>query len=88
MGRNLYFFKTGTKLFIEFNINTLSLAEFEVNVNEMQGSLAAVCQLPGYKIFHAGGYDSFLAIWHIIDLNNHTIKFYKMFRGRSITCAT
>ncbi|OMJ65133.1 hypothetical protein SteCoe_39150 [Stentor coeruleus] len=87
MDKNLYFFKTGTKLFVEFNVDTLSLTEFEANVNEMQGSLAAVCQLPGYKVFHAGGYNPHLATGYIIDLNNHTIEILQNVRSRSITCA-
>ncbi|OMJ65048.1 hypothetical protein SteCoe_39598 [Stentor coeruleus] len=88
MDRNLYFFKAGTKLFVEFNVDTLSLTEFEANVNEIQGSCAAVCQLPGNKVFHAGGHNPHLATGYIIDLNNHTVEILQNVRGRSVTCAT
>lgn len=88
LDKNLYFFKTGTRLFVEFNVNTLSSTEFEANVNEAQGSLAVVCQLPGYKIFHVGGYQPHLSTGYIIDLNNHTVETLQNVRARSITSAT
>ncbi|OMJ66875.1 hypothetical protein SteCoe_36139 [Stentor coeruleus] len=88
LDKNLYFFKTGTKLFAEFNVINQYITQFEVNVDEAQGCLGAVCQLPGYKIFHAGGYNPDLASGYIIDLNNHSVEILRGVRGRSFACAT
>lgn len=88
MDRNLFYFKTGTKLFVEFNLAKQSPIEFEVGVNEVQGCLGAVCQLPGNKVFHAGGYQPDVSSGYIIDLNNHAVEILQGARGRSFASAT
>ncbi|OMJ65007.1 hypothetical protein SteCoe_39865 [Stentor coeruleus] len=73
MDNNLYFFRTGTKNLVKFDVTLLSLTEIQANINENQGSLGAACQLPGNKFFHYGGFDPYNTTGYIIDLIDYSL---------------
>ncbi|OMJ92625.1 hypothetical protein SteCoe_4635 [Stentor coeruleus] len=88
LDQNLYFFRKGTKTFVEFDITTNSLSQFEANIQENQGGLPAVCQIPEGKIFYYGGIDPNLNFGYIIDLRTHIFEPIPQLRALSYTHAT
>ncbi|OMJ80768.1 hypothetical protein SteCoe_18927 [Stentor coeruleus] len=88
LDKNLYFFRINTKIFVEFNVEKLSLSEYNINVEENQGSLAEVCQIPGDKLFYYGSYEHNINTGYIINLKDHTAEKIPKLRVRSYVQAT
>ncbi|OMJ90241.1 hypothetical protein SteCoe_7443 [Stentor coeruleus] len=88
LNEHVYFFKKGTKTFIEFNTHDLTYKESQIQVNENQGALAGICQLPGRKLFYTGGYDPNLDSTYIIDLISKTVEILPKCRQRACASAT
>ncbi|OMJ69902.1 hypothetical protein SteCoe_32248 [Stentor coeruleus] len=88
LDQSLYFFKAGTKVFIEVNIDDFTIKETLVNVLENQGSLAGICQIPDNKVFISGGYSPHLDSSYLIDLKNKSVEPLAKCRERSLSTAT
>lgn len=88
LDEQLYYFKIGTKCFVEFNVDELIEKTHQINVNENQGSLALTCQVPGNKLFYLGGYNPNLDTTYLIDLKTFNAEPLPKCRVLSLTCAT
>lgn len=88
LDENLFFFRNGTKVLIEFDTSNLEVKEHQYNVNQNQGYLAAVCQVPGRKLFHLGGKGSDNSCAYLIDLYNSLVEQIPNSISRSYTSAT
>lgn len=88
LDKSLYFFKINTKTFVEFDIDKLILSEYNVDVEENQGSLAEVCQIPGDKVFYYGSYEHNINTGYIINLKDHSVEKIPKLRVRSYVQAT
>lgn len=86
--QSLYFFRAGTKVFIEVSVDDFTIKETSVNVLENQGSLAGICQIPGGKVFISGGYSPHLDSSYIIDLISKSVESLPSCRERSLSSAT
>lgn len=73
---------------MQFDAKNHLLSQFELNVGENQGTIPAVCQIPGCKVFYYGGYDPHLDSGYIINLQDHNIELLPKLRGISYTHAT
>lgn len=85
---HLYCFKTGSKTFIEYNTLTLAKRNIEINVNENQGCLASVCQVPKKKIFYSGGCSPNLDTTYLIDIRTFAVEQLPKIKVRGYATAT
>lgn len=88
LDQKLYFFRAGTKIFIEVSVDDFTIKETLVNVLENQGSLAGICQIPDNKAFISGGYSPHLDSCYLIDLITKSVESLPRCRERSLSSAT
>lgn len=88
LDKHLYYFKAGTKTFVQFDLDELLEKTCNINANENQGSLAAACQVPSNKLFYYGGYCPHLNTTYLIDLKTFHVEVLNKSRKRSLTAAT
>ncbi|OMJ77064.1 hypothetical protein SteCoe_23416 [Stentor coeruleus] len=89
LDNKLYFFEDNTKSLVEFDPVNCKSSVKTIDIGEDQGHLAAICTIPGGKIFTSGGYsDSYIENSYIIDLKNNTSEALPKIRPRMRACAT
>ncbi|OMJ90254.1 hypothetical protein SteCoe_7462 [Stentor coeruleus] len=88
LDKHLYYFKKGTKCFVQFNVDELIEKTYDMNVNEPQGYSPAICQVPDEKIFYCGGYNPLLDTTYLIDLKTWRAEPLLKCRVRFDACAT
>ncbi|OMJ65973.1 hypothetical protein SteCoe_37345 [Stentor coeruleus] len=88
LDEHLYYFKKETKIFVQFNLDELTQKTYDMNVNEPQGTIAAVCQVPDKKVFYCGGHSPNLNTTYLIDLKTWKAEALSECRVRCQTTAT
>lgn len=85
----LYFFKRKTIEFIEYDPENNGRKIKLANLTENQGSLAAVCRIPGNMLFFSGGlHDNFLNSAFLINLDSNTFENLPRLDPNHTACAT
>jgi hypothetical protein len=84
----LYFFKPGTRTLCKYETETNELLESEINTETEQGSLAAICQVDGNKLFTSGGYGPYRDTTLLIDLDTKQAEILPSGRIRACASAT
>ena len=87
LDEHIYFFKQKTKTFVKFDTLNLSVSELQININDVQGFFAGICQISATKVFYNGGYDPYLSTAYIIDLPSKTALPLARCRIRSMVTA-
>ncbi|OMJ74325.1 hypothetical protein SteCoe_26773 [Stentor coeruleus] len=89
LDNKLYFFEDNTKSLVEFNPVSCKSKIKPIEIGEDQGHLAAICEIPGGKVFTSGGFsDTYRENSYIIDLKTNTSEVLPRIRPRMRACAT